>query len=266
MAKVPLIRLNNGVEMPQLGLGVYQSRPGRETRRAVVAALEAGYRLIDTAAMYQNEADVGAAIRDSGVPREEVFVTSKLWNDDHGYEQALRAFRETLRRLGTGYVDLYLIHWPSGGELKETWRALEHLQAEGLTRAIGVSNYAVGHLEEMLGYAHVLPAVNQVEFHPFLYQRELLEWVHERGIALEAYRPLARARRMDDPTLTAVARAHDKSAAQVLLRWSLQRGAIVIPKSVHVERIRENLDVFDFVLGGDEMARLDALDEGLRTA
>ena len=165
-----------------------------------------------------------------------------------------------------GYVDLYLIHWPNGGQLEETWRALEHLQAEGLTRAIGVSNYAVRHLEEMLAYAHVLPAVNQVEFHPFLYQRELLEWVHERGIALEAYRPLARARRMDDPNLTAVARAHDKSAAQVLLRWSLQRGVIVIPKSVHIERIRENLDVFDFVLAGDEMARLDALDEGLRTA
>lgn len=267
MANVPLIRLNNGVEMPQLGLGVYQSRPGEETRQAVVAALEAGYRLVDTAAMYQNEADVGAAIRESGVPREQVFVTSKLGNDDHGYEKALRACRETLRRLGTSYVDLYLIHWPGAAGLrKETWLALERLQAEGLSRAIGVSNFTVGHLEEMLGYAQVLPAVNQVEFHPFMYQRELLEWVRERGIALEAYRPLVRARKMDDPTLAAVAQAHDKSAAQVLLRWSLQRGAIVIPKSVHVERIRENLDVFDFALTDDEMARLDALDEGPRTA
>lgn len=266
MANVPLIRLNNGVEMPQLGLGVYQSRPGKETRQAVVAALEAGYRLVDTAAMYQNEADVGAAIRESGVPREQVFVTSKLGNNDHGYEKALRACRETLRRLGMSYVDLYLIHWPGAGLRKETWLALERLQAEGLSRAIGVSNFAVGHLEEMLGYAQVLPAVNQVEFHPFMYQRELLEWLRERGIALEAYRPLVRAHKMDDPTLAVVARGHDKSVAQVLLRWSLQRGAIVIPKSVHAERIRENLDVFDFALTQDEMARLDALDEGPRTA
>lgn len=266
MADVPLIRLNNGVDMPALGLGVYRSGPGAETRRAVGAALEAGYRLVDTAAMYQNEADVGAAVRESGVPREQVFVTSKLANDDHGYENALRAFKDTARKLGMSYVDLYLIHWPGPGLRDQTWRALERLLDEGLCRAIGVSNYAIGHLEEMLDYARVLPAVNQVEFHPFMYQRELLEWLRGRGIALEAYRPLVRARKMDDPTLLAVAREHGKSAAQVLLRWSLQRGVIVIPKSVHVERIRENLDVFDFVLTDDEVSRLDALDEGLRTA
>ena len=260
MAGTPLIRLNNGVEMPQLGLGTYQSGPGGETRQAVIAALEAGYRLVDTAAMYGNEADVGAAIRESGVPREQVFVTSKLWNDDHGYENALRAFRETLRRLGMSYVDLYLIHWPHGGLLEKTWRALEQLLAEGLVRAIGVSNYTVGHLEEMLDYAQVPPAVNQVEFHPFMYRRGLIKWMRGRDIALEAYRPLVRARKMHEPTLAAVARDHDKTVAQVLLRWSLQHGAIVIPKSVHVERIRENLDVFDFALTDDEMARLDGLE------
>jgi diketogulonate reductase-like aldo/keto reductase len=250
--------------MPQLGLGTYQSRPGKETRRAVIAALEAGYRLIDTAAMYGNEADVGAAIRESGVSREQVFVTSKLWNDDHGYEKALRAFRETLRRLGTSYLDLYLIHWPGGGQLEETWLALERLQAEGRVRAIGVSNYTISHLKEMLGYAQVPPAVNQVEFHPFMYRRGLLQWTRDRDIALEAYRPLVRARKMHEPTLVAVAHDHDKTVAQVLLRWSLQHGAIVIPKSVHVERIRENLDAFDFALSDAEMDRLDGLDEGSR--
>ena len=196
MSNVPLIRLNSGVEMPQLGLGVYQARPGEETRRAVVAALEAGYRLIDTASMYQNEVDVGAAIRESGVPRDQVFVTSKLGNDDHGYEKALRAGRETLRRLGMSYVDLYLIHWPGAVLRDETWRALERLQAEGLSRAIGVSNYSVGHLEELLGYAQVLPDVNQVEFHPFMYQRKLLEWLRERGIVLGGL-PTARAGTQD---------------------------------------------------------------------
>ncbi len=261
MNNLPFIRLNNGVKMPQIGLGTYQSGPGRETRQAVIAALEAGYRLVDTASMYGNETDVGAAIRESGVPREQVFVTSKLWNDDHGYERALRACRETLRRLGVSYLDLYLIHWPDGGLLEETWSALERLQAEGLVRAIGVSNYTISHLEEMLDYAQVPPAVNQVEFHPFMYRRGLLQWSSERNIALEAYRPLARARKMHEPTLVDVARDHDKTVAQVLLRWSLQHGAIVIPKSVHVERIRENLDVFDFALSEAEMDRLDGLDE-----
>lgn len=238
MRSAPIIRLNNGVEMPQIGLGTYQSRPGRETRQAVIAALVAGYRLIDTASMYGNEADVGAAIR------------------------ALRACRETLRQLGMSYLDLYLIHWPDGGLLEETWLALEHLQAEGLVRAIGVSNYTVSHLEEMLDHALVPPAVNQVEFHPFMYRRELLQWMRDRDIALEAYRPLVRARKLHEPTLVAVARDLDKTVAQVLLRWSLQHGAIVIPKSVHVERIRENLDVFYFALSDAEMARLDGLSEG----
>lgn len=266
MASAPLIRLNNGVKMPQLGLGTYQSGPGRETRQAVIAALEAGYRLVDTASMYGNEADVGAAIRESGVPREQVFVTSKLWNDEHGHERALRACRETLRRLGMSYLDLYLIHWPDGGLLKETWLALERLQAEGLVRAIGVSNYTISHLEEMLGYAQVPPAVNQVEFHPFMYRRGLLQWTRERDIALEAYRPLVRARKMHEPTLVDVARDHDKTVAQVLLRWSLQHGVIVIPKSVHTARVHENLEVFNFALTDDEMARLDGLSEGSRIA
>lgn len=266
MLTVPQIRLNNGVEIPQIGLGVYLSRPGEETRRAVAAALEAGYRMVDTASAYHNEADVGWALRESGLPRGEVFLTSKLANADHGYEKTLRACHESLRRMDAEYLDLYLIHWPGSGLRKETWQAMERLLADGLCRAIGVSNYTVRHLEELLGYAQVLPAVDQVEFHPFLYQRVLLDWVRHRGIVLVAYSPLVRARRLKDPLLLGIAQTHAKSPAQVLIRWSIQHGLVVIPKSVHAERIRENLAVLAFELTHEEMKRLDALDEGFRIA
>ncbi len=255
------VRLSQGTEMPVLGLGVFQSPPGTETRQAVEWALDAGYRLIDTAAMYGNESDVGAAVRASGISRAEIFVTTKLWHTDHGYDAAKRACHLSLERLGLEYIDLYLIHWPRTdppANRLESWRALEELKSEGACRAIGVSNYAVRHLEE-LEDARVPPAVNQVEFHPFVYDPELLEYCDAHAIRLEAYSPLTRNRRLDDPTVASVAATHSRSPAQVLIRWGLQHGVVEIPKSTHRERIQENSRVFDFTLSDDEMARLDGL-------
>lgn len=252
--------------MPVLGLGVWKSAPGAETFEAVRAALANGYRLLDTASMYRNEADVGRALRESGLPRDEVFVTTKVWNDEQGYEPTLRAFERSRRALGVGAVDLYLIHWPVPGLRLESWRALRKLQQDGLCRSIGVSNFGVAHLEELLQSSDVVPAVNQVEFSPFLFQRELLEYCQGHGIQLEAYAPLTRGQRLGDATLGALARRHERSPAQVLLRWGLQHGVIEIPKSVHADRIRENADVFGFELSKPEMERLDGLDERLRTA
>jgi diketogulonate reductase-like aldo/keto reductase len=260
------VRIADGVEIPVLGLGVYQSRPGEETYAAVRAALEAGYRHVDTARVYGNERDVGRAIRDSGLPPGEVFVTTKLWNADHGYDRALRACDESLTRLGTERVDLYLVHWPVEDVRRETWRAMERLRADGKARAIGVSNYTVRHLEELLGEATVPPAVNQVEFHPFLQQRALLEFCRGRGIQLEAYAPLVKARRLDHPVLARIAGRHRKTPAQVLVRWCIEREVVVIPKSTRPERIRENAEVFDFRLDAEDLAALDDLDEGFRTS
>jgi diketogulonate reductase-like aldo/keto reductase len=259
------VRLNNGLRMPVLGLGVYQSPPGAPTRGAVRAALEGGYRSIDTAALYGNERDVGEAIRGSGVPSEEVFVTTKLWNSDQGYESALEAFERSRAALGVEVVDLYLIHWPVPGKRLDSWKALLRLLAEGRCRAIGVSNYTVAHLEELRARSSVVPAVNQVEFHPFLFQRELLEYCESHGIQLEAWAPLSRGRRLQAPEIAVIARAHGKTPAQVLLRWGLQHRVVVIPKSVHPERIRENAQVADFALSPGEMRQLDALDAGVRT-
>jgi diketogulonate reductase-like aldo/keto reductase len=258
--------LNNGVEMPRLGLGVYQTRPGKETRAAVEWALEAGYRHLDTAALYANEADVGRAVRESGLAREGVFVTTKLWNSDHGYEAALRAFDESLTRLGLEFVDLYLIHWPVERHRSDTWRALEKLYAEGRCRAIGVSNYMIRHVDEVLAAGEVTPTVNQVEFSPFLYQRDLLEHCHARGIRMEAYSPLTKGERLGDARLSAIARRYGKSTAQLLIRWALQRDVVVIPKSADRARIRENADVFDFEISTGDMTALDALNEGLHTS
>ncbi len=261
------VRLNQGTEMPWLGLGVFLSEPGRPTEQAVRWALEAGYRLIDTAAMYHNEADVGRAVRGSGVPREDVFVTTKLWFTDHGYGSALKAGRESLERLGLDYIDLYLIHWPRAPTPEarlDTWRAFEVLQKEGVCRAIGVSNYTVRHLEELRKHSSVFPAVDQVEFHPWVYDPEFLEYVVGHGIRPEAYSPLTRGRSLNDPIVGAIAKAHGRSPAQVLIRWGLQHGIIEIPKSVHRERIFENARVFDFALSSDEMRRLDALRGGPR--
>jgi diketogulonate reductase-like aldo/keto reductase len=254
------------VEIPVLGLGVYQSRPGAETRGAVKAALELGYRHVDTARVYGNERDVGAALAESGLPRREVFVTTKLWNADHGYDAALRAVDQSLARLGLEQVDLYLVHWPLEGLRHETWRAMERILADGKARAVGVSNYTIRHLDELAGRAKVLPAVNQVELHPFLSQCELLERCRALGIQVEGYAPLVKGQRMDHPVLVRVARKHGKTPAQVLVRWGIEHGVVTIPKSVRRERIRENADVFGFALDAEDLAALDGLDEGFRTS
>jgi diketogulonate reductase-like aldo/keto reductase len=260
------VSLRGGVEIPALGLGVYQSRPGAETREAVRAALRLGYRHVDTARAYGNEEDVAAAIDGSGLARSEVFITTKLWNSDHGYDETLRACDASLARLGTDRVDLFLVHWPVQQLRHATWQAMERILADGKARAIGVSNYTVRHLEELLGRAKEAPAVNQVELHPFLAQPQLVGFCRKHGIAVEAYAPLVKARRMAHPVLQQVAAKHRKTPAQVLVRWSLEHGLIALPKSVHPERIRENAEVFDFALGDDDRALLDALDEGYRTS
>jgi len=259
--------LNNGVEIPRLGLGVYQSDPGDETRRAVLHALDAGYRHIDTAAAYRNEESVGAALAESGVPRADVFITTKLWNQDHGYEAALAALDRSLDRLGLDTVDLYIIHWPVEGHRLDSWRALEHALELGKARSIGVSNYLVRHLDEVLDEGTVVPAVNQIELSPYIFEtrRDTVELCRSRGIALEAYSPLTKARKLDDPPLVAIAEKHGRTTAQILIRWALRKDFIVIPKSVHADRIRENANVFDFELDDEDMAALDALDEGLAT-
>ncbi|MGC3999196.1 MAG: aldo/keto reductase [Anaeromyxobacter sp.] len=259
------VRLSSGVEMPALGLGVWQVG-GAECRAAVRAALETGYRLVDTARVYGNEGEVGAALRESGVPRQQVFVTTKLWNTDHGHDAALRACDASLRRLQLTQVDLYLVHWPVEKLRGDTWRAMERILADGKARAIGVSNYTVRHLDELLASCRTPPAVNQVEFSPFLHQRALLEHCRRHGIQLEAYGPLVRAQKLDDPTLQRVARKHGRTPAQVLVRWGLEHDLVVIPKSAHPERIRENADVFGFALDGEDLAALDALDQGYRTS
>lgn len=257
--------------MPLMGLGVYKSQEGSEVEQAVAWALEAGYRLVDTAAIYGNEGGVGKAVVASGLSREEIFVTTKLWNTDQGYESALRAIDVSLQNLNLTYVDLYLVHWPSAEEdrfttvnkREETWRAMEHILASGKAKAIGVSNYTIKHLEEMKQYANILPAVNQVEFHPFLHQKELLKYCNANGIVLEAYAPLVKARKMDNDLVTSIAQKYGKTNAQVLIRWSLQKGCIPIPKSVKQERIKENIDVFDFELPAEDMMAIDSLDENV---
>jgi diketogulonate reductase-like aldo/keto reductase len=261
------LRTNQGLELPRLGLGVFQVPPGEATRTAVGHALRAGYRLIDTAAMYGNEADVGEAVRASGVPREEVVVTTKLWHTEHGFEPALAAGRKSFERLGLGPIDLYLIHWPraeSPQQRRESWRALERLKKDGIVRSIGVSNYSVRHLEELATGADTPPSVDQVEFHPFVYDPDLLGYCGAHDIAVEAYSPLTRSRRLDDPRFAPIARAHGRTPAQVLLRWGLQHGLVELPRSVREERIRENASVFDFSLTPAEMAALDGLRDGGR--
>ena len=263
----PTIELNSGARIPRVGLGVFQTPPGETTQNAVRWALEAGYRHIDTAAMYGNEADVGAAIRASGLPREEVFVTTKLWFTDHGFEPAQKAARASLVRLGLSYIDLYLIHWPRAPSPQarlDSWRALEGLHREGTLRAIGVSNYSVRHLEELRAHATVAPAADQVEFHPFVYDPELLRYAADHAIRIEAWSPLTRGRQLDHPTIAAIAAAHHRTPAQVLLRWGLQHDLIVLPKSVRRERILENAQIFDFELAAAEMASLDGLRGGPR--
>ncbi len=263
--EVPRVSLGGGLEIPQLGFGVFQIPP-QETAESVAYALQAGYRHIDTAAAYRNEAAVGQAIHASGLDREEVFVTTKCFNDDQGYEQARRAFDASLERLELGHVDLYLIHWPvpKHDRYVDTWRAFVELQAEGLVRAIGVSNFQPAHLERLIEETGVTPAVNQIELHPRLQQTGLRREHEELGIVTEAWSPLAQGQVLDDPTIVEIAERHEKTPGQVVIRWHLQLGNVVIPKSVTPERIEQNIDVFDFHLSGDEMAAIEELDAGER--
>jgi diketogulonate reductase-like aldo/keto reductase len=259
------LQLSSGARIPQVGLGVWQTPSGATTRQAVAAALDGGYRHIDTARIYGNEADVGAAVRESRVAREAVFVTTKLWNADQGFDPALRAFDASLKRLGLDYVDLYLIHWPVAGKRLDSWRALERIHEEGRARSIGVSNFLVPHLEELLGKATRVPAVNQIELTPFLQRRETRALCAKHGIVIEAYSPLTHGKRLDHPVVKDVARRVGRSVAQVLLRWGLQQGLVVLPKSTKPARIAENGALFDFTLDDGAMKALDALEEGLVT-
>jgi 2,5-diketo-D-gluconate reductase A len=263
---VPTVKLNNGVEIPQLGFGVFQVKPS-ETTEAVATALQVGYRHIDTAEMYGNEKEVGRAIAQSGIDPSEVFVTSKLNNDKHSFDVALRAFDQTLTDLATERIDLFLIHWPlpTVGDFVETWKALERVYAEGRARSIGVSNFQADHLRRLFDETEIVPAVNQVEAHPYLAQEELLAFDAENGIATEAWSPLAQGAVLNDAVVVDVARAYGKTSAQVVLRWHVQRDSIVFPKSVTPSRIRENFEIFDFELSRADMDRISGLNRDERT-
>ncbi|MGW0766965.1 aldo/keto reductase [Streptomyces sp. NPDC002676] len=265
-SKVPPIILNNGVEMPQLGYGVFQV-PDDEAEQAVATALEAGYRSVDTAAIYGNEAGTGKAIAASGLPREDVFVTTKLWNSDQGYDSTLRAFDTSLQKLGLQYIDLYLIHWPlpSRGTYVDSYKALEKLYSDGRVRAIGVSNFLPEHLERLIAETSVIPAVNQIELHPHLQQHALREFHAAQGIRTEAWSPLGQGKGLlEVPAIVAIAQKHNRTPAQIVLRWHIQLGNVVIPKSVTPSRIRENIDVFDFSLDTEDLAAISALNEDRR--
>ena len=266
MTQVPTIRLNNGVDIPQFGFGVFQVPPD-ETAETVRAAFDAGYRHIDTAQMYGNEEGVGRALAESGLPRDEVFLTTKLTNDGHGHDAAVRRLDESLQKLGTDHVDLYLIHWPRPGDDRyvDTWRGFEKALSEGKARSIGVSNFTVEHLQRLAKETGTVPAVNQVELHPRFGQADLRGYHAEHGIATEAWSPIGQGKGLlDDPVLTGLAQKYDRSPAQVVLRWHVQLGNIVFPKSMHAERMRENIDVFGFELSDDDMAAMDALGLGQR--
>ena len=265
MTGSPSITLNNGVSIPQLGLGVFQVPPA-EAQRVVETAIEAGYRHIDTAAAYNNEAGVGAAIKSCGLPREELFVTTKLRNGNQGYDDALVAYDESCERLGLEQIDLYLVHWPfpSADRYVDSWRALERLYAEQRVRAVGVSNFLAEHLERLFGETELVPAVNQIELHPTFQQRDVADFATERSIAIEAYSPLGQGADLEHPAVVALADSYSKTPAQVVLRWHLQRGHIVIPKSNSADRIRSNFDVFDFSLSDDELEAIDAMESGNR--
>ena len=259
-----VIPLNSGANIPQVGLGVWQT-PRDVAHQVVATALRLGYRHVDTARIYGNEGDVGIGVRDSGIARDQVFVTTKLWNDDQGFDSALRAFDASLGRLGLDYVDLYLLHWPVAGKRLDSWRALERLHADKRARAIGVSNFMPPHLEELLARAQVVPAVNQIEVSPFLQQRETRALCARHGIVVEAYSPLTHGRRLGHPAVKEVAARVGRSPAQVLIRWSIQHGMVVLPKSTREPRIRENAAVFDFTLDAAAMSALDACEEGFVT-
>ncbi|KLA30664.1 MULTISPECIES: aldo/keto reductase [Bacillus cereus group] len=260
--------LNNGVEMPWFGLGVFKVEEGPELVEAIKSAIKAGYRSIDTAAIYGNEAAVGEGIRAgieaTGISREELFITSKVWNADQGYEETIAAYEESLKKLKLDYLNLYLVHWPVEGKYKDTWRALETLYKEKRVRAIGVSNFQIHHLQDVIKDAEIKPMINQVEYHPRLTQKELQAFCKEQGIQMEAWSPLMQGQLLDNETLQAIADKHGKTTAQVILRWDLQNGVVTIPKSTKEHRIIANADVFNFELTKEDMEKIDALNQNHR--
>ncbi|OGU28227.1 MAG: glyoxal reductase [Ignavibacteria bacterium GWA2_35_9] len=258
------LKLNNGIEIPRLGLGTYNITRKKDVDRAIHSALEAGYRLIDTAAAYYNEREIGEAIKSSTVTREEIFITTKLDNSDHGYKSTFRAFEQSLSRLDTDYVDLYLIHWPISRRRNESWKAMEELLEKGKCKAIGVSNYMINHLEDLKKNSSVLPAVNQIEFNPFVFEREVKEYCQNLGVAVEAYTPIARGRKFKHQDIKRLSDKYGKTEAQVMLRWGIQHNVIVIPKSSSPERIKENADIFNFNISDEDMGVMNSLDEDLR--
>jgi diketogulonate reductase-like aldo/keto reductase len=259
------LKMNDNFQIPVVGLGTWKSEPGEATYQAVLDSIEAGYRHIDTARAYGNEESVGSAVRDSGVNREDVFVTTKLRWEDEGFESTIEACEKSLNRLNCDYIDLYLIHWPLREKRNHSWKAFIELRERGLCKSIGVSNFTIEHLAEIEAKFGILPAVNQVEFHPYYYQKELLDYCNSKNIIIEAYSPLAHAKRLDEPKLGAISEELGKTPAQVLIRWSIQRGMVVLPKSVNKSRIIENFSVFDFDISDSVMAKLDELDESFVT-
>ena len=255
------MKMNDGYKIPVVGLGTWKSEPGEATYKAVLDSINAGYRHIDTARAYDNEADVGRAVQDANINRKELFITTKLWNRHQGYDEAIEACEKSLARLGCDYIDLYLIHWPLKDKRNESWQALIELQKKGLCRSIGVSNFTIEHLKELEDKFGVIPAANQVEFHPYHYQKDLLEYCNSKNIIIEAYSPLVHAKRMDEERLVAISEEMGKTPAQILIRWAMQRGMVVLPKSVNENRIIENFAVFDFEISDSLMKRLDDLDE-----
>ena len=255
------MKMNDGYKIPVVGLGTWKSEPGEATYKAVLDSINAGYRHIDTARAYDNEADVGRAVQDADINRKDLFITTKLWNRHQGYDEAIEACEKSLARLGCDYIDLYLIHWPLKDKRNESWRALIELQKKGLCRSIGVSNFTIDNLKELEDKFEVIPAANQVEFHPYHYQKDLLEYCNSKNIIIEAYSPLVHAKRMDEERLEAISEEIGKTPAQILIRWAMQRGMVVLPKSVNEGRIVENFSVFDFEISDSLMKRLDNLDE-----
>ncbi len=267
MSQVPTVTFNNGVTTPQLGFGTFQPAP-EGTAEAVSRAFEVGYRSIDTAAVYGNEEGVGEAIRRSGIERDELFVTTKLWNSEQGFDSTLAAFDQSLSRLGLDYVDLYLIHWPAAGQDRyvDSWRALEKIASAGRSRSIGVSNFHISHLQRLFGETETVPVMNQIELHPRLQQASLREFHARHGIVTQAWSPLARGGALlENETLVRLARQHNKTPAQIVLRWHIQLGNVVIPKSVTPSRIRENFEIFDFSLSAEDLIAISALETGVRT-
>ena len=255
------MKMNDGYKIPVVGLGTWKSEPGEATYKAVLDSINAGYRHIDTARAYDNEADVGRAVQDADINRKDLFITTKLWNRHQGYDEAIEACEKSLARLGCDYIDLYLIHWPLKDKRNESWRALIELQKKGLCRSIGVSNFTIDNLKELEDKFEVIPAANQVEFHPYHYQKDLLEYCNSKNIIIEAYSPLVHAKRMDEERLVAISEEIGKTPAQILIRWAMQREMVVLPKSVNESRIIENFAVFDFEISDSLMKRLDDLDE-----